>query len=361
MKIIILTNLDVGLYNFRKELLERLVDDKHEVIISLPQGELIPNLQAIGCKFIQTEFDRRGMNPLADMKLLMKYRSLLKTEKPDIVLTYTIKPNLYGGMACAALRIPYVANITGLGTAVEQPGIMQKGLLFFYRYALRKAQRAFCQNEDIELFLKRHHIAVNKLALLPGSGVNLERFSVLPYPGDNRTEFVFISRIMKEKGIDLYLKAAEVIKSKYPNTVFHVCGFCEQDYEQTLQDMDNRGVIVYHGMVRDIREILKDVHCTIHPSYYPEGISNVLLESAACGRPVITTNRSGCRETVDDSATGYVVPIKEEAPLVKAIERFMALKWEQKRDMGLAGRDKMERQFDRDFVVRQYLSEIRKV
>lgn len=358
MKILILTNLDVGLYNFRKELLERLVEEKHEVIISLPQGELIPNLQAIGCKFIQTEFNRRGMNPLDDIKLLMKYRSILKAVKPNIVLTYTIKPNLYGGMACAALRIPYVANITGLGTAVEQPGLLQKGLLFLYRYALRRAQRVFCQNQDIELFLKRHHIAVDKLALLPGSGVNLERFNVLPYPGDERIEFVFISRIMKEKGIDIYLKAAEVIKSKYPNTVFHVCGFCEQDYEQTLQNMDNQGVIVYHGMMRDIREILKDTHCTIHPSYYPEGVSNVLLESAACGRPVITTNRAGCREIIDSGVNGYIVKQKDSIDLIEKIEMFMKLTWNERKQMGLAGRTKVEREFDRSIVVIKYMDEI---
>ena len=194
-----------------------------------------------------------------------------------------------------------------------------------------------------------------------GSGVNLSRFVPIEYPSDKTVEFAFISRIMKEKGVDQYLEAAEYIRKKYPNTVFHVCGFCEQAYEERLKDLHDRGVIVYHGMVRDIKTVLKDIHCTIHPTYYPEGISNVLLESSACARPIITTNRSGCREVIDDGVNGFIVNQKDSKDLIEKTEKFLSLSWEERKNMGLAGRAKVEREFDRQIVVEKYCDELKNV
>ena len=166
---------------------------------------------------------------------------------------------------------------------------------------------------------------------------------------------------MKEKGIDQYLEAAESIKIKYPDTEFHVCGFCEQEYKGRLEDLNTKGIVIYHGMVRDIKTILELTHCTIHPTYYPEGISNVLLESCACARPIITTDRSGCREVVEDGVNGFVVKQKDSKDLIRVIEKFLALSWEEKRDMGLAGRKKVEKEFDRNIVVEKYMEEIKKL
>ena len=236
---------------------------------------------------------------------------------------------------------------------------MQKVTVMLYKYAFTKIQRVFFQNTENMQFFVSHKIALDKHALLPGSGVNLNRFSPLPYPDDKMTEFAFISRIMKEKGIDQYLGAAEQIKQKYPQTVFHVCGFCEQDYEERLKQLHDNGIIVYHGMVRDVKGILSSIHCTIHPTYYPEGISNVLLESSACARPIITTDRAGCREVIDDGVNGYVVNQKDTDDLIKKTEQFINLPWEQKRQMGLAGRKKVEDEFDRNIVVEKYIAELK--
>lgn len=353
-----LVNHDVVIYNFRLELVERLVADGHSVVISSPYGERIEDLKALGCQYREIAISRHGMNPVQELKLLKDYIALMKEVKPDIVLTYTIKPNIYGGMAAALLGIPYVANITGLGTAVEKGGLVQRITVLLYKIAFAKVRRVFFQNEENRQFFTDRKIAVKKHGMLPGSGVNLQRFVPLEYPAGEKTEFVFLSRIMKEKGADQYLGAAEAIRQKYPNTVFHVCGFCEEDYEETLSDLQDRGIIVYHGMVRDVKQVLSSTHCTVHPTFYPEGISNVLLESCACGRPIITTDRSGCREVIDDGINGFVVKQRSTEDLIEKIEKFLTLTQEQRRAMGLAGREKVEREFDRQIVVEAYLKEI---
>lgn len=357
-KVLFLVNHDVVIYNFRLELVERLLEEGHEVAISSPYGERIDSLVELGCEFYDITISRHGTNPVQECKLIADYKKLLKKVQPDIVFSYTIKPNIYGGIACEILNIPYVANITGLGTAVENSGLMQKITVLLYKIAFQKVQRVFFQNEENRAFFCDRKIAVDRHGMLPGSGVNLERFSVLDYPKTEAVEFVFISRIMKEKGADQYLEAAEFIRERYPHTRFHVCGFCEQEYEQRLKNLHDQGVIVYHGMVRDVREVLAQTQCTIHPTYYPEGLSNVLLESSACGRPIITTNRSGCREVVDDGVNGFVINQKDSKDLIEKIEMFLALTWEERREMGLAGRRKVEKEFDRNIVVEKYVDEV---
>src|SRR5699024_2662068 len=288
-----LVNHDVVIYNFRLEIVEKLLEEQFEVYVSSPYGERIDDLIEVGCDYIYTSVSRHGTNIIEDFNLLLHYRKVMKEVQTDIVLTFTIKPNIYGGMACRSLNIPYIANITGLGTAVENGGLMQKITVMLYKVAFKKIKCVFFQNKENQQFFIDRKIALGKHQLLPGSGVNLERFPLLEYPNDEVVKFVFISRIMKEKGIDYYLEAAKYIKEKYPNTEFHICGFTEEDYEDILKDYEDKGIIIYHGMVRDIREVLRFTHCTVHPTYYPEGMSNVLLESAASGRPVITTDRSG--------------------------------------------------------------------
>lgn len=360
-KILFLVNHDVVIYNFRLELVERLLADGHQVVISSPYGERIEDLKTLGCEYCEIDIARHGMNPLKELKLIFEYKKLLDRVKPDMVFSYTIKPNIYGSIACRAKKVPCVTNITGLGTAVENGGLAQKITVILYKYAFTKVQRVFFQNAENMQFFEKHRIALGKHDLLPGSGVNLRRFEVLEYPENDTVEFAFISRIMKEKGIDQYLEAAEYIRDKYPNTVFHVCGFCEDAYEEKLKDLTDKGIINYHGMVRDVKGFLKDIHCTIHPTYYPEGISNVLLESSACARPIITTDRSGCREVIDDGVNGFIVKQKDSRDLIEKIEKFMALTWEERRAMGLAGRAKVEREFDRQIVVDKYLEVIKRI
>jgi glycosyltransferase involved in cell wall biosynthesis len=357
-KVLILVNHDVVIYNFRKELVERLLKDKYEVYISSPYGERINDLVAMGCKHIEARIARHGTNVIEELKLLHYYKRIIKEVKPDVVLSYTIKPNIYGGMICRMLKVPYIANITGLGTAVENKGPMQNITTILYRIAFKKINRLFFQNTENRQFFIDKNIVVDRHRLIPGSGVNLEHFNVLDYPPNKTIEFVFISRIMKEKGIDQYIEAAQVIRNKYPNTRFHICGFCEEDYEDKLKALQEQGIVTYHGMQRDVRVILQKTHCTIHPTYYPEGMSNVLLESSACGRPIITTNRSGCRETVDDGINGFIVEQQNSKDLIEKIEKFLKLSYEEKKQMGLAGRKKVEKEFDRQIVVEAYMNEI---
>ena len=371
MRVLILANNDVGLHKFRKELINELLhpgsflEDRTaepcEVFISLPNGDFVPELVDMGCVFIDTPIERHGTNPIAELKLKSRYKQIIRDIRPDIVFSYTIKPNIYGGMACKALKIPCIMNITGLGTAVENGGILQKIMLLLYRLALPGAQKVFFQNSENERFFADHNLAVGKHDRLPGSGVNVEHYSVWDYPPEDTVEFVFISRIMKEKGIDQYLEAAKVIRKKYPQTRFHICGACEPEYDGELQKLVDDKTVIYHGLVKDIAAIHKVTHCTVHPTYYPEGMSNVLLEACASGRPIITTDRAGCREIIDDGVNGFVVKQKDSDDLIDKLEAFINLPYEQKKAMGLAARAKVAKEFDRQIVVRKYLDELNRI
>ncbi|MCM3356558.1 glycosyltransferase family 4 protein [Psychrobacillus sp. MER TA 171] len=360
-RVLILVNHDIVIYNFRKELVERLISEGAEVYISSPYGERIKELISMGCQYQEINLDRHGTNIINELKLIKLYKDLVKRVNPDVVLTYTIKPNIYGGIACKSQGVPYIANITGLGTAVEKKGILQKIIILLYRHSFKKVQTVFFQNKENNQFFEDNKIALGKHKLIPGSGVNLNDFCLLTYPPEENIEFLFISRIMKEKGIDQYLEAAQNIRSKYPNTKFHICGFCEEAYEEVLEELQKKDVIKYHGMLRNVKEILSKTHCTVHPSYYPEGISNVLLESASSGRPIITTNRSGCKEVVEEGVNGFLVEPKNGKDLTEKLITFIEMKYDEKRDMGLNGRQKVEREFNRNIVVEEYLKEIKNI
>lgn len=356
-KILILANNDVGLYKFRKELIEVLLEE-YEVHIALPYGSFVDDLVQMGCIFHRTELQRRGTNPIRDFALLNQYRSLLREVSPAAVLTYTIKPNIYGGTACAARNIPYIVNITGLGTAVENPGVLQIITTNLYKFALRKARKIFFQNEDNLRFMQNRGIVRADYDLLPGSGVNLEQHKPMPYPDGETIDFIFVARVMKQKGIDQYLEAAEYITGKYPNTRFHICGGCDEDYEDILRQKSEAGTIIYHGAVGDMLPVYEMSCCTVHPTYYPEGMSNVLLESCASARPIITTDRPGCREIIDDGINGFVCKHQDSGDLIAKIEKFLALSREEREKMGLAGRSTAEEKFSREIVVKKYMDEL---
>lgn len=358
MKILVLANNDIGLYKFRKELLERFITEGHDVAISLPQGNMIPDLQALGCRYILTEFNRRGKSPIGDLKLLRQYKAILKREKPDIVLTYTVKPNVYGGIACAKARILYIANVTGLGTAIENPGILQKVTLGLYKLGLKKAKCVFFQNIENRDYFVRRRIVQGRTELLPGSGVNLNEHRFEEYPEEHDgLRFLFIGRIMKDKGVQELFDAARTIKKRYQTCSFKIIGECDEDFSEQIASYERDGIIEWIGFQKDAHLYIKDSHCTILPSYH-EGTANVLLESAACGRPVIATRVTGCKETFDESLTGIGCSAKDSNDLVRAINDFIALTPKRRREMGLAGRRKMEREFDRTLVIQKYMAEI---
>lgn len=361
MKILVLTNNFLGLHSFRKEVMKTIRDAGHEVIISAPFDEKKAYFEEIGCKLIDTQFNRKGTNPLKDLGLILRYRRLLKQEKPDAVLSYTIKPNLYGGMACQMCGVPQIVNITGLGSAVENPGWLQKVTILLYKIGLRKAQTVFFQNRANMEFCELHGMVKGKKILIPGSGVNLQHHALQEYPADGVIKFIFISRLLKEKGIEEYLGAAVRIKERYPDTEFHILGACEDAYNEQLKELQDKGSVVYHGLQSDVRPYIGMCHCTVHPSYYPEGMSNVLLESCAAGRPIITTNRPGCGEIVEDGQTGYLVKERDVNDLTSVIERFIHLPYRQKVQMGQNARKKVEREFDRQIVVNAYLKELSEI
>ncbi len=357
--ILILTNSIGGLHSFRKEVVKAICDAGYDVVISVPnEDERATYFTSIGCKLVKTGFNRRGTNPMADLSLMLKYCKLIRSFKPVAVLTYTIKPNVYGGMACTLTHTPQLANVTGLGDAVENGGWVQKLTLTLYKWGLKNARRVFFQNQSNRDFFMNVGIAKEDSILLPGSGVNLEHHTMRPYPADDgEVQFLFIGRLLKDKGIEEYFDAAKRVKSQHPEAEFQILGNVKGPFQSRLDGLVKEGIVKHLGTTSDVRPYIGAVECTVMPSYH-EGMSNVNLESAANGRPVITTDVPGCRETVDDGVTGYLVAARNADSLADAMERFIALPYAQKVAMGEAGRKKVEREFDRQIVVDAYLREI---
>ncbi len=359
--ILVLTNNIGGLHSFRKEVMKAIVDAGYDVYISEPdEDERVKYFVDIGCHVIKTIFNRRGMNPLDDFFLMLRYRKMIRQIKPKVVLSYTIKPNVYGGLACRLCGVPQIVNVTGLGDAIENGGCLQKLTISLYKLGIGKAAQVFFQNDTNKSFCVKHKIADNNAIVLPGSGVNLEHHLFQEYAPEGDIKFLFIARLLKDKGTEEYFETAKTIRAKYPRTEFQILGWIEGHYQQQMEELVKGGVINYLGTTSDIRPYLKNVHCTIMPSYH-EGMSNVNLESAANVRPVITTNVPGCRETVDDGKTGFLVEARNTQSLIDAVEKFINLPYQQKEAMGREARKKVEREFDRQIVVNEYLKAIREI
>lgn len=358
MKILILANFDVGLYKFRRELLERLLLE-NEVFIALPNGEFIKKLEDMGCQYIEVELERRGKNPLKDIKLIRTYVSLLKKVKPDLVLTYTIKPTVYGGIACRLKRIRYMVNITGLGTAVENPGLLQKLILKMYKVSLAQVSCVFFQNKSNMEFFQRKNLMKSWCRLIPGSGVNIEEHCYEEYPETERyaDKFLFIGRIMKDKGVEELFDAASRIKKEYPNVSFDIVGGSDEDYSIKIETLEQQGIIKYWNQQSDVHKFIKASNAVVLPSYH-EGMANVLLEASSTGRPVLASNIPGCEETFDEGRTGFGFEPRNADDLYDKIKKFILLSHEKKIFMGKAAREKIVREFNRQQVIDAYMEEI---
>lgn len=350
-KILILANNDVGLYKFRKELIEELLKD-NQVFISLPNGEYIKELVNMGCKFINTEVDRRGINPFTDLRLFAAYNRIIQKVKPDLVITYTIKPNIYGGLISRIRNTKYAVNITGLGTAFQKEGILKKIILAMYKVSLKKAKVVFFENEENRnIFVKNKLVSENKACELNGAGVNLEDYPFTPYPEEsNDIRFLFIGRVMKEKGIDDFLEAAQRVKVDNENIQFNIVGPQEEEYTDKLIMLQNKGIINYYGYQKDVRPFIEKAHCYVLPSYH-EGMANTLLECGAMGRPLITSNISGCREALVDNESGYLVNVKDSDDLYYKFKVFIELPYEEKLKMGKRSREHIKYLFDKKKIV----------
>lgn len=357
MRVMILANFDLGLYQFRKELIQELLKD-NEVIISLPYGELVEPLKNMGCKFIDTPVDRRGINPITDIKLFQNYRRLLKKEKPDIVISYTIKPNVYGGLACRMAKTPYAVNITGLGTAFQSDDLLRKMVTIMYKVSCKKAKVVFFENaENQQIFINERITGESQTCLLSGAGVNLEHYQVSEYPEGEEIRFLFIGRVMKEKGVDeLFTAMKRLVAEGYPCSL-DVVGRYEEDYREEIEHYQSEGWLRYHGYQNEVRPFIRNCHCFVLPSWH-EGMANTNLECAASGRPVITSNIHGCLEAVENGVSGFLCEKQNADDLHRAMKKIATLTYDERKNMGLAGRKRMERIFDKNKVVEMTVSRL---
>lgn len=361
-RIAIITNHDDDIFCFRKELIEELYRKKYELIISCPYGEKLELMNKVKYEYDNPIIDRRGINPIKDFKLFVHYYKFIKKYKPDVILCYTIKANVYASIAARLCRVDCINNITGLGSILKKGKILQNFIYCLLRFSLKKSKCVFFQNEtNMNLVLEKKIVKKN-YKLIPGSGVNTKRFELQEYPRSNgKIIFNYIGRVLREKGIDDYIEAAKFIKSKGYNTEFNVIGFIEPTethYIEEFNELEKNNILKYRGQQKDIRPFIKRSHAIIHPSKYGEGMSNVLLENASSGRPLITTNNPGCFETVDNGKTGFIYEKGNINDLVSKIEKFINLTYEEKKQMGINGRKKMIKQFERKIVIKEYLKEL---
>lgn len=350
-RILVLANNDVGLYRFRKDLLAALQAAGYDVYLSLPDGGFVPELVQLGCHFLDTPVDRRGKNPLRDLGLLRRYRALLRAVRPELVLTYTVKPNIYGGLACRWARVPYAANITGLGSALENGGGLRRLVLALYKSALKRARVVFFENSANRDALDAAGVVPKgRDVVLAGAGVNLKDFPYQPYPQNMPVRFLFVGRVMREKGIDELFAAAKRLHWDGAAVEFHVVGSFEEAYKPAMDALEQAGVVRCHGYQADMRPWYAMADCVVLPSYH-EGMSNVLLEAAASGRPLITSDIPGCREAVAPGESGLLCPPQDAEALYETLQAFLALPAAARAEMGRRGRARMEARFDKAAVV----------
>lgn len=360
-RVLFLANHFITLHAFRKELIQRLVEEGHEVYLSLPEDPDNKFFEDLGCHIIITEIDRRGVNPVKDMKLIAFYKKMIPEINPDIIFSYTIKPNIYGSLVTNG-KYRQVCNITGTGATFLEDTPVARICKNLYRMSVKKAYKVFFQNTgDRDFFIDNRMIGFN-YEMLPGSGCNLEEHPYTEMPDDGVIRFLFIGRVMKLKGIDVYLKAAEILKTKYPNTEFIIAGWNEEEeYKKIVAEYQEKGFVNYIGFRDDINDWIAKCNCTVLPSHGGEGVPNVLLESAAMGRICIGSNIPGTVNVIDDGVTGYLFGSEDVVGLVAAMEKVVTMDLESRRAMGLAGHEKVKAEFDRQIVVSKYVDEVEKV
>lgn len=349
MKVLICTNHSYMFWQFRRELAETLLKD-NEVVLSTPFVGHEEDLQNMGCRMVPTDIDRRGINPVTDLKLFYFYKKLIKHEKPDMVITYSIKPNIYAGLVCCMSRIAYCVNVQGLGTAFQKRGLARIAIAL-YKAALKNAKTTFFENEENARLFRQYKIQKrDKQTILHGAGVNLNYYIPQLYPQNKKPHFLYLGRIMREKGIDELLHATKELKNDGFDFVLDLVGFYEDEYKEKINMLVNDGVAVFHGFQTDPRPYYKDADCIVLPSYH-EGMSNVLLEAAATGRPVITSDIPGCREAVIPNESGILIPSQDTHALYEAMRRMLEMSWQERKAMGQKGIEYMRTEFDKNRVV----------
>jgi len=364
LHVVMTVNSAWNIWNFRRAVVQALIDDGHAVTVCAPLDESVAALRSLGCGFIPLEMSPKGLNPLEGVRLQNQLKALFKTEKPDVVLSYTIKNNIFGALAARAVEVPFIPNVTGLGTAFLSGGLMQTVAEALYRPAFRDLPVVFFQNEDDRaLFIERDLIQGYQAQLLPGSGINLRYFApAAPLASSDAPVFLMIARLLRDKGVFEFVEAARQVRAQRPDVRFQLLGAGGSDNRtavdaKTVQAWVDEGVVEYLGVTDDVRRFIAGASCVVLPSYR-EGAPRTLIEAAAMARPVITTDAPGCRSVVRDGETGFLCAVKDPQSLAAACLKVVSLSAEARREMGQRGRRLMEREYDQSIVVGKYRAAI---
>ncbi len=353
MKLLIISNSSSGLYGIRKELIHEL-KKKYSILILSPNDGRMEELKYMSDWVSPLKIDRRGVNCIREIRLFFDILTKVLSVCPDMVITYTIKPNIYAGIICRINHIKHCANITGLGTSFYKKGILRRIIIALYRVALKKTKVVFFENSvNKGIFIKEKIIKASKACVLNGAGVNLEYFNYQKYPKvDNPVSFLFIGRLMREKGIEELFQACRRLNNENYSIRLHILGGYEEDYRLQVDTYMKEGWLIYHGVKDNVRPYLAKTHCVILPSWH-EGMANTNLEAAASGRPVITSNIPGCREAVIDGISGLYCKPRNVLSIYQAMKKFIVMDNSERECLGIAGRNHMERVFDRKKVVKE--------
>jgi|SaaInlV_120m_DNA_3_1039746.scaffolds.fasta_scaffold10798_2 glycosyltransferase involved in cell wall biosynthesis len=360
MHILITVNAAWNVLNFRHGLVAEMILDGHSVTVLAPRDDSVAALESLGCKFLPLKMSLKGLNPLQDVKLIRCMRKIFRIERPDVIFSFTIKNNIFGALAARRLGIPFIPNVTGLGTAFLSGGFLKLIAVGLYRYAFRNLRVIFFQNQDDrKLFLTRKIVTAQQARLLPGSGIDLNHFIATDYAENkNAPVFLMIARLLRDKGVFEFVAAARKVKSNYPLARFQLLGAVDAanrtaiDFA-TVMSWEEDGIIEYLGTTDDVRPYIAAAHCVVLPSYR-EGAPRTLIEAASMARPLIATDVPGCRSVVEDGETGFLCKVQDDDDLARCIETFMALPSAEMARLGRAGRAKMATSFDQGIVIQAY-------
>ena len=360
--ITICSNTSWYIYNFRIGLINAL-QKKYRVVLIAPKDDYSDRLKMLGYEYYDIDIDNKGTNPLKDIKLMYNFYKLYQEIKPNILLIYTIKPNIYGGLVSKFLNIPTLNVIAGLGTVFLNDNISSKIARKLYKTSFYKNRVIFENEDDCHEFLNKNLVKEEQIKVIPSSGIDTEKFRPKEeFAKSSNLVFLLIARLIKDKGIVEYIEAVDSIRFKYPKVKFKLLGSYYEGNptaisEDEINSWVDRGTIEYLGYTDAVLEEIAKVDCIVLPSYR-EGLSRVLLEAGSMSKPIITTDVTGCRDVVDDGINGYLVPVKDSISLANAIERMIALSSDERIEMGRKGREKVIKEFDEKMVIEQYMSVI---
>jgi glycosyltransferase involved in cell wall biosynthesis len=352
-----------NLVNYREGLIRALMVQGFEVVACAPpEPGQEARLREWGCRFVALPLSADGLSPVNELRTLSALRDLIHSERPAALLSWTIKANLWGGLAARAAGIPYLPNVSGLGITHERGGVLRVVAELLYRVCLGAAPTVFFQNnDDLETLADRGAVRRAQTVLLPGSGIDLQRFRAPRSGRPTSRRYLLAARLLGSKGVREFVSAARAIRQRRSDLRFALLGFADVAARDAIclpeiESWRREGVIEYFPPVADVRPFLADCEAVVLPSYYREGLSRALLEAAAMGRPIVTTDHPGCRETIEPGVTGELCRPRDVASLVEAIERVAARSPAEWQRMSDAARARAETRFSQDIVVESYLA-----